>query len=428
MVKLAYRALLLALVVASSQALAQEKVREATEEKAVPEDAALGRMRDQLQREFDALLVAPQIYKARVERECARLPEAKLYPYALPALAYANLAIRKPETSGHARGQMVKLLDMLLPLVAKEVRPPDGDLLKLRDYQQHAAQIGMLNLVLGAFRLTGGDARYDALNDRLSAVLRDALQAADGRPIASYPGSTWRFDTIVALASLDLHDRVLGRNLAAPLATKHFAWIDEHGTDPATGLPRSGGAEKGLAGAPRGCELSFRLNLMTQFAPERARALYAKYVQSHWVDLGQVAGFAEWPPGMPAKQDADSGPVVMGIGLVATGMGVGTVQAMGDRERQERLTRQLSMIRPMVETLTAGGAAPQPDMASVAKWFQTGGIPVRSGYVTGMLYGDAALFYAATWVKYPDAPLPATPPAGDSPAPATPAVPAPGFR
>jgi hypothetical protein len=277
-------------------------------------DSYFASLGDRMQKSFDALLKDPKQYQAIVAKECGVFPEGQLYPYAMPALGYANLAFRDPKQQDHARRQMATLLDLALPQVAKEVQAPAGNLLQLKTYQKHATFLGTLNSALGNYELSTRDKRYSRLHDHLSKILSDAVRSADGLPVQSYPDYSWNFDTIMVLASLDIHDRNRGTDDSKALVKKHLDWIRDNATDAKSGLPYSTGSNASgvRPGVPRGCDLSFRLCLLPNFAPERAADLYKKYIAVMWIDLGLVGGFGEWPRGSPpvrratgrAKQDS----------------------------------------------------------------------------------------------------------------------------
>jgi len=346
---------------------------------------------------FDVLLQEPAAYSVLAEKECRMFPEGVLYPYALPALGYGNLAIRAPQMKNHAREQMIKLIDMSILQAEQIINPEGGSLKTMQTYQNQGTFLGTLNLALGHYQYSTGDARYAELHNHLSAILLRAVQDRNGFPIQSYPSYTWGFDTIVVLGSLDLHDRIHGEHQSKLLIEKHIAWIEKNGTHLETGLPFSSGqGEKGFSGLPRGCDLSFRLCLMSQFAPAKARKVYNQYTTHYWVD-GMVKGFSEWPAGTPGPADKDSGPIYSGIGLAATGMGFGTVQAMNDEIRKNQLAAELMIAEPLVKLAASEGIK---EMTGLDNWFQTNGLPIQSKYFTGFLYGDAALFYAITWGHY----------------------------
>jgi hypothetical protein len=347
-----------------------------------------------LREQFDHWLKEPDTYRQRAMRECSPFPEGQIYPFALPALGYANLGLGDAKQRQHCAAQMQKLIDLLISTLIEDIRPPGGDLNRLPHYQKEGTRLATLNLTLACYALICDDGRYGSLHERVSLLLRRALTELSGKPLASYPAYTWYFDTLMALLSLELYDRAHGLAQTGPLVEQHFAWLRSHATDTGTGLPV---AYQG--GLPRGCDLSMQVCLLQQLDSRTAQRLYADYVRHHWVNFGFIAGFREWPKsrGPSSAGDIDSGPLILGIGPTATGVGIGAAKAVSDANRLRTLARQLKLLPDFLRRLEQG----DQQLFGDSVW-------VSSQYVTGFLYGDAVLFYAITWVPYPGAAREAT--------------------
>jgi hypothetical protein len=351
-----------------------------------PQADTLDATRRLLLERFDGYLKEPKAYARLALDECAQFPEGDLFPFVFPAMAYSNLALAGATDRQHARQQIAILIDLALPAVIKRLQPPENKLENLESYKRQATYLGQINLALGCYRLVGGDDRFDHIQRRISDVLYRALVKADGKPLASFPNYSWPFDTIPVLASLKLDDLQRRTKRTDALVKKHLAWVEQHGLDESTGLPYSR-LGKNLQ-LPRGCDLSLRLCLLAQIDRKKAEALYQNYTKYFWLERGVAAGFAEWPRGISRFEDNDSGPIILGIGTAASGLGIGTVLAMNDQARLKRLADQMAMrdtIFALLLSKTDGG--------------QTlgGMIPFSPEYFTGFLFGDAILFYAITW-------------------------------
>lgn len=361
---------------------------EAGGEPASQAEAILQKHQRRLREEFDDWLQQPEAFRTRVLAECGAFPEGRIYSFAIPALAYANLGLAHPQDRRRCADQMQKLLAMLIQCTTQDIAPPDGDLLRLRTYQKQGTRLATLNLALACHALVSADPRFNHLHEHLSRLLREGLVELNGQPLASYPEYTWYFDTAMALLSLELWDRAHAASGTQELTSRHLAWRNQFATDPLTYLPI---AHQG--GKPRGCDLSMQICLWQQIAPFEARRLYDRYVQHFWSDLGLLAGFREWPRslGMSLLGDIDSGPLVLGLGPTASGIGIAAAQAVGDERRKFILARELDgvpQLLPLVE----------PGMRALFG----AGARISHRYMTGFLYGDAMLFYAVTWVPYPE--------------------------
>ncbi|GEM_PF-817517 len=348
--------------------------------------------RSQLQRQFDQFLIDPEAYRRKALKECGMFPEGNLYPFVLPALAYANLASSGSIPPEHAQHHMQKLLDLAIPLVAEQVEAPQQDLLQLSSTRKQGSFLSILNYTLGSYRLVTEDPRYDRLYRHLSYLLYVEIKEKQGAPIDSYPSYTWYFDTVMGLASLELFDRVCGSSLTPPLLEAHLAWLEHHALIENSGLPRAFPGE-----SSRGSELSMQLCLWGNLMPKRAVQLYERYVAAHWLDLNFTAGFSEWPRGAkaPVTGDVDSGPVFFGIGSTASGMGLGAAQAVGDTQRLQRLAQEMDQAAKFLRGLLASEQG-----LPMLDWFSEG-MQLDKSYYSGFLYGDTALFYALTWAPLP---------------------------
>lgn len=342
-----------------------------------------------LRGDFDAWLEDPAVFGRRALRECAIFPEGRIYPFAIPAMAYVNLGLSDPVERAHAAAQVRKLINLLIPVVRQEVKPPGNRLENLTDYGLQGTYLATLHLTLTSYNFVSDDSTYDALHKHLSGLLREELTRLDGKPLSSYPAYTWHFDTIMALVSLELNERQTGGGSAADLLNKHLDWRRAHAMDAATQLPLAY-----TNGLPRGCDVPMQVCLLQHVAPKEAGRLYRGFVEHHWVDYGFLAGFREWPKGRQdgCLGDVDSGPLVLGLGPTATGVGVGAAKAAGDTARFERLARQLQPLPTFVKMLEQQGQSLFGNR-----------LRVDSRYLTGFVYGDAILFYALTWEPYPRA-------------------------
>lgn len=338
---------------------------------------------------MDGLLSDPAGYRAQVRREAHSFPEGSLFPYVFPAMSWTNLAIRDPALRGDAREKIDILLKEIIPAVTLATSPPDGDLTKLGDYRSQAVMLGQLNLVLGCWKLVGGDDRHAALHRRISGILAEALRTRNGQPLDSYPMLVWPFDTIPVIVSLHMADA----EQYADLIDRHLAWIEEHGLEPTTGLPYSRLDHRDLKPTvgPRGCDISYRIALLAQLDRRLATDLYERYTRSFWIRRTLATGFAEWPDGRSDIADIDSGPVIMGLGTAATGLGIAATRAADDAVRWRTLESELLLVTGVLKTF-----AP-----TVRKHPSFKAIPLNvDDYKTGFMFGDVCLLWATTWVDW----------------------------
>jgi hypothetical protein len=232
-----------------------------------------------------------------------------------------------------------------------------------------------------------GDAR-DARADRFEAIeqrfVRAIARRFDASPsgfVETYPGETYPVDNASALAALAVHARATGE-APPPTLAKGLQALRERAVDPATGLLAQSVTVESRAVAPgeaRGSGTALACYFLSFADPALSASLYrALRVELFRTVLGfgavlEHAGGA----GAGSGQDIDSGPVVFGFGVSATGFALGASRAHGDRDA----------FRALYATAHLFGA---PYDAAGARTYATGG-PL----------GDAILFAMTT------APLPA---------------------
>lgn len=351
----------------------------------IAEDDVLGPMRRRLITDFTARLADGPAYARRVDRDCAIFPEGRLYPFVFPAMGLARSLSRDPERADAQRRVIATALD--LAIAATQRQAGVADLTDLKDYARQGTWIGTLALALDAWPQAGGDDRYQALQGHCCDLLAAAIAERKGGPIASYPALTWSFDTTVALAALHAWDQRHGSARAAPLLQAHLAWLTAHGCD-GDGLPQSEFRAEIAVGPPRGCDLSWRIALLHGMDADAAVALYRRYYAASWEERFAYAGFREYPRGYAGGADIDSGPLIDGIGLTATGFGLAASRVCGDAATHQRLATQLALLpqlRPALLRL-------DPAAAHMLQPFGD-----ADDCVSGFLFGDAVCFYALTW-------------------------------
>ncbi len=305
------------------------------------------------------------------ERMQRIFPEGACFLATLYGLTWANVARETADPA--ARIRAVAEIDYALSLIDA----PESTA-RFRDTQVRRGVFwaGQRNLVVAErLDLSPPDGRPAPLVDEFHARSRELAGAFAGSPthhLDSYPGECWPADQLAALASLVAHDRLFGTDLARA-ADAWKAWTLAH-LDPAVGLPAGRiDSRSGRALEPaRGCGTSWILSLLPRVDAALAREFYARYAGRFGTTRLGFRAFAEWSAGAGDDPDVDSGPIVWGVGTVATGVGLAAARAAGD-------------------------AATSADVYSLAQvlgfpWTSRGG--ARKSYLFGRLpMGDAFLAY-----------------------------------
>lgn len=331
-----------------------------------------------LRRRFEGMLLDPARYARRVRDECAAFPEGDLFPWTFPVAGFVNATLVNPARAAADRARCEILLEPAIAVTARRLGIAADGWNRLTDYGGEGTYAGQLALALAGYRRIGG-ARWSDVHARLCEVLGRALEDRKGLPILSFPGLCWPFDSIPALVALLLRESERGGDPSGGALRAHRDWIDGPGTDPDLGLPWSQVEVETGRGcvAPRGCDLPWRFLLLSHVDHPWAASGYRRFARHFWRELFVLAGFAEWPAGREGGEDADSGPVLMGIGLSATGFGLAAAICFDDGSRARRLQGELAarhLLFPLVRRRLERRS------------------PFRGDWLTGLLMGDAALF------------------------------------
>jgi hypothetical protein len=223
-------------------------------------------------------------------------------------------------------------------LAAFATAAPGTDLAKLDT--QDPIYLSHCNIVLGAYKRGTGSDRYKEQNRRISEFLanRSAADPFFHPPSFRNQPYRWPADQAATLYSLWLYDRNFGTTFSKIPIDRWMTFIKKKGTSKKWGLPISEVTGKAsYSPLPRGCALSWTVRYQHFFAPREADSLWNLYKKVFMVQLPFACGFREYPPGVDRKPDDDSGPIVLGIGVAASGIALGAAKTMGDVSTYSRL-------------------------------------------------------------------------------------------
>ena len=266
------------------------------------------------------------------ERMQAVFPEGACFTYTLYGLAWTNLARQFPadhQLNLEAQTEAHWALDQL---PREPARTPFVD----TQVRLGVFWLGQRNLLLGRLLSIQPETQrvpelVAEFNDN-SAQLAAAFLASPTHHLDSYPDMCWPADNVTALASLIVHDSLYQTNYrVAYEAWKK--WTTSH-ADPSTGMPAGHLHQQSgqLIEPARGCANSWNLALLAEIDPPFARQQYQLYRDNFAIRRVGFLMFREYPKGNMTKADIDSGPIILGAGITATGVGLAATRANGDAE------------------------------------------------------------------------------------------------
>ncbi len=210
----------------------------------------------------------------------------------------------------------------------------------------HAGYLAYFNLALSVHRQLDPQFKHRGLNDRISEAIARNLNASPIRLIETYPGQTYPVDNCAAAASLLLHDRADGTNRFRPVYRKWLAEMKGRYTDPRTGLliqavsSRTGNATD----APRGSGTLLGAYFLGLAGEPFARDLYLAARRELMAPVAGFGAMREYPPGIIAGPgDIDSGPLIFGRSISASGFMMGCARQQGDEETFRSIYRSVHL-------------------------------------------------------------------------------------
>jgi hypothetical protein len=240
------------------------------------------------------------------------------------------------------------------------------------------AYLGYLDLALGMIRRIAPDTRFAAAHDRVTAALARRLKTAPHGLVETYPGEAYPADVASMIGAVGLHDRLTAHDHGPLLRHLSKTWR-ERWIAPASGLlHQSGDARTGLpAGPPRASGTALAAYFLSFADPALARELFAAIAAKQRASFLGFGGVREYPPGTTGEGDIDSGPVLFGVSVSATGFALAGARASGDRALFTELYRTADLF----------------------------GVPVDLGggrrFVTGGPLGNALLLAMLTAERWP---------------------------
>jgi hypothetical protein len=256
--------------------------------------------------------------------------------YMMAAMGFGQLALEHPELRDRELPKMRACIDRM---IARDVRafdmeawdgddPIDG----LDGDRHHGSYLGYLDLALSLERLLDPSGPHAQLNDRVTTALARRLERSPSLLLDSYPGQVFPVDNAAVIGAIALYDRATRADHRA-LVELFTRRLRERSRDPRSGLLR----QTMPHGAPRGSGTALAAYFLSFADPSLAAELVASMKRELQGDVLGFGALREYPRGRSGRGDADSGPLVAGFGVSASGFAVGAARAVGDRALFEQL-------------------------------------------------------------------------------------------
>jgi hypothetical protein len=258
----------------------------------------------------------------------------------MAALGLGQIALRRPEL----RAAYLPVIELCLErLLAPDTTAFGTEAwgergLDRADSEGGHAYLGYLNLAFGMLRLLDRETRFAAVHDRVTEALARRLAAAPHALIETYPGEAYPADVAAVIGSIGLYDRATGADHRALLDRAAGTYRDRF-VDRGSGLlHQMADAKTGRPlGPPRASGTSIAVYFLSFASPASpafaalSRDLFAALSDRQRAAFLGFGGVREHAPGHEGGGDIDSGPVVFGVSVSASGFALAGAKIYGDR-------------------------------------------------------------------------------------------------
>jgi len=197
------------------------------------------------------------------------------------------------------------------------------------------AYLGYIGYALGVLRSHDPEFAFAEEHDKIIDGLAAQLERRPIWALQTYPGEAYPPDQAVVLAAIAAHPG--DHRVLVERSLHQFRKI----IDPSTGLSYQ--AVRSDTGArvdgPRGSGAMFSSLWLVDASPELSRELYIAGRSELFETVLTLGAMREYPRGEGGWGDIDSGPLILGYSVSATGFAMGPAAAHGDRATFRALYR-----------------------------------------------------------------------------------------
>ena len=258
------------------------------------------------------------------------------------AEALVNLSLKNPEDK-----QYIHLIDeVVIRALHPKVNPYKKDISKVNDFGKFGYFLEHLNIVLGSYQRIAGD-KYVELNERISNhLLKMSLRYSNYHAdLLPYATMKWSADQAAIIYSLWLFDQNNSANLSAEIAGKWLMYMNDNCVHKSTGLYQTEvmGTKK-YSRQPRGCSMAYLIHYMSRFKPQEAQKQWALFKKHMMIQVLRNTGFREYLEEHKGGWTPDSGPIIKGVGIAATGLALNASSTVGDIKTYKELNKGMEMV------------------------------------------------------------------------------------
>jgi hypothetical protein len=203
------------------------------------------------------------------------------------------------------------------------------------------AWLGYVALALSVHRQVDPEFPFVTVHDNLIRALRNRIEANPTGLFETYPNETYPVDVSASVAAIKLHGSVTGQDVDS-FVQNWFARFNKRYIDSSNGylMQATNGFERGI---PRGSGTSLAAYFIGFVDPVTAQKMFRALRTEGDRNLFGFSTIREFPKGVDGSGDIDSGPVIFGSSVSATGFTLGSARRFGDRKLFRRLNNTASL-------------------------------------------------------------------------------------
>ena len=233
-------------------------------------------------------------------------------------------------------------LDLMQKIIERALHPKVNPWKKPIDRVKDLGHFGYflehLNICLGLYHQAGAQ-DYKELATRVSEHLAQASLSQPNAHARLLPHvkMRWAADQAAIIYSLWIYDQNNGTALHNEPANRWLKYMHEYGTHQPTGLfiTEVMGCHK-YSNQPRGCSHSYMVHYMSAWAPDVAAQQWQLFKKHMLIKRMGSWGFREYLPDFPGRITPDSGPIISGVGIAATGLALKVSKHLDDKPDARR--------------------------------------------------------------------------------------------
>jgi hypothetical protein len=234
-----------------------------------------------------------------------------------------------------------------------KVSPYKRDPREVKNLGRYGYYLEHLNIILGCYQEVVDDIYLD-FNQRVTQHLVDASLAESNlhAPLLPNVRMRWSADQAAIIYSIWLFDQNNSTSLSNELSNRWVEYMDANMRDPQTGLYATEVmGVKRYSKQPRGCALAYLIYYCSHFAPQVAASQWTLFKEHMLIKRIGIAGFREYLASYKGGWSPDSGPIIGGIGVGASGLALKTAASMNDELVYKALHGSISPVIRFMKSL-----------------------------------------------------------------------------